>query len=342
MPTSLVIQTSFLGDVILTTPLIAELAKRGPVDVLATPLGASVLANNPAIRNVIKYDKRDTYGAAMQTWRTIRSIRHSPVYDAVYMAQGSFRSALLALLTGSRERVGFFTSHGKALYTRRVEYRADRHHSERLWWLSMTDCADPPEAEQLRVRLYPSDADRENVDGILRRAGLADREFIVLAPGSAWGTKRWPYFPELAERIGAANRIVVIGGKGDCDAAMDIARRVSSAPVIDLCGQLPILASAEIIARARAIVTNDSAAQHLASAMGTPTLTMYGPTVPDFGFGPLAPQRATAGVTGLACRPCDRHGPRRCPLGHWRCMRELGVDEAERLLSSLLLKEVAA
>ena len=342
METSLVIQTSFLGDVILTTPLIAELAKRGPVDVLATPLGASVLANNPSIRSVIKYDKRDTYGAAMQTWRTIRDIRRNPPYDAVYMAQGSFRSALLALLTGSRERVGFFTSHGKALYTRRVEYRTDRHHSERLWWLSMTDCADPPLPEQLRVRLYPSDADREKVDGLLRRAAIADGEFIVLAPGSAWGTKRWPYYAELAERIGADHRIVVIGGKSDCDAATEIARRVSSAPVLDVCGQLSILASAEMIGRARAIVTNDSAPQHLASAMETPTLTIFGPTVPDFGFGPLAPQRATAGVAGLACRPCDRHGPKRCPLGHWRCMRDLSVDEAQRLLSSLLVAEAAA
>ena len=202
MSGSLVIQTSYLGDVILTTPLIAELAKRGPVDVLATPAGAAVLANNPDIRHLIKYDKRDTYGAAVHTWRTIRSIRRKPPYDAVYMAQGSFRSAILALLTGSRERIGFFTSHGKALYTRRVEYRPDRHHAERLWWLSMSDCADPPIPDQLRVRLYPSDDDRAKVDALLRRSDVADGSFIVLAPGSAWGTKRWPYFGDLAERLG--------------------------------------------------------------------------------------------------------------------------------------------
>ncbi|MBA3646227.1 MAG: glycosyltransferase family 9 protein [Gemmatimonadaceae bacterium] len=342
MQTSLIVQTSFLGDIVLTTPLIAELAKRGPVDVLTTQLGATVLANNPAIRSVIKYDKRDTYGAAMQTWRTLKGIRQSPPYSAVYMAQGSFRSALIALLTGSHERVGFFTSHGKALYTRRVEYRAERHHAERLWWLSMTDCADPPLPQQLRVRLYPSDADREKVDGVLRRAGIAAGDFIALAPGSAWGTKRWPYFADLAERIGVDNRIVVVGGKSDSEAATEIARRVSSAPVLDVCGQLEILASAEIIGRARAIVTNDSAPQHLASAMGTPTLTMYGPTVPDFGFGPLAPQRATAGVSDLACRPCHRHGPARCPLGHWKCMRNLSVDEAQRLLTPLLVAPAAA
>lgn len=336
MATSLIIQTSFLGDVVLTTPLIAELAKRGPVDVLTTPTGADVLANNPAIRRLIKYDKRDTYGAAVQTWRSLRSIRQSPPYDSVYMAQGSFRSALLATLTGSHERVGFFTSHGRALYTRRVEYRTDRHHSERLWWLSMTDCADPPTPEQLRVRLYPSDADRSTVDVLLRRAGVADGSFIVLAPGSAWGTKRWPYFSELAVRASQAHPLVVAGSTADRAAAAEIALRVTSSRMLDACGRLPILASAELIGRARAIVTNDSAPQHLASAMGTPTLTLYGPTVPEFGFGPLAPRRATGGVAGLSCRPCHRHGPRRCPLGHWLCMRDLTVDDAERLLGSLL------
>lgn len=342
MATSLVIQTSFLGDVVLTTPLIAELAKRGEVDVLATPAGAAVLANNPSIRRIIKYDKRDTYGAAMQTWRTIRDIRHNPPYDTVYMAQGSFRSAILATLTGTHERVGFSTSHGNALYTRRVEYRPDRHHAERLWWLSMSDCADPPLPEQLRVRLYPSDDDRAKADAILRRNNLEDGGFIALAPGSAWGTKRWPYFADLAARISEKNRIVVIGGRDDRGAAEEIAHSVSSAPVIDATGELPILASAELIGRAKAIVANDSVPQHLASAMGTPTLTIYGPTVPDFGFGPLAPKRATAGVTDLACRPCHRHGPKSCPLGHWRCMRDLPVDEVERLLSSLLVNAAAA
>ena len=342
MGASLVIQTSFLGDVILTTPLIAELAKRGPVDVLATPSGAAVLANNPDIRRLLKYDKRDTYGAALHTWQTIRAIRQRPPYDSVYMAQGSLRSAILAFLTGSKERVGFFTSHGKPLYTRSAEYRPEKHHAERLWSLSMSDCADPPTPEQLRVRLYPSDEDRTKVDSLLRRAGVADGSFIALAPGSAWGTKRWPYYAELAKRLGESNRIVVVGSAADRVVATEIARSVSASPVVDTCGQLSILASAELIGRARAIVTNDSAPQHLASAMGTPTLTLYGPTVPDFGFGPLAPRRATAGVIGLRCRPCDRHGPKRCPLVHWRCMRELSVDEVERMLSSILRNPAAA
>ena len=103
MSGSLVIQTSFLGDVILTTPLIAELASRGPVDVLATPLGATALANNPDIRTVIRYDKRSTYGSALSLWQTIKELRARRPYETAYLAQGSFRSGVLAMLTGARE-----------------------------------------------------------------------------------------------------------------------------------------------------------------------------------------------------------------------------------------------
>jgi heptosyltransferase-2 len=72
--------------------------------------------------------------------------------------------------------------------------------------------------------------------------------------------------------------------------------------------------------------------------VGTPTLTVFGPTVPAFGFGPLAPGSAAAGVPDLACRPCDPHGPRVCPLGHWRCMREQGPDAVAAAARAVLAR----
>jgi heptosyltransferase-2 len=333
---SLVIQTSFLGDVILTTPLIAELSKRGPVDVLVTPLGATALANNPHIRTIIRYDKRATYGSALGTWQTIKEIRARRPYDAAYLAQGSFRSGLLAVMTGARARIGFASSTGRMLYTTQVPYRPDRHHAERLWGLAMSDCADPPSRDQIRPRLYPSDEERRRVDALMRQsADSPDESFVALAPGSAWGTKRWPYYQELASRIAADFRIAVVGSQADSAAAAQIIDAVPAGAAINGVG-LPLLASAELIGRARAIVTNDSAPQHLASAMGTPTLGIYGPTVPEFGFGPLAERHVVAGVENLPCRPCHRHGPQRCPLGHWRCMRELTPEYVSSLLTEVL------
>jgi heptosyltransferase-2 len=332
---SLVIQTSFLGDVILTTPLIAELAKRGPVDVLVTPTGAAALANNPDIRTVIRYDKRGTYGSALGLWQTLREIRARRPYQAAYLAQGSFRSGAIAMMTGAKERIGFASSTGRLLYTTQLPYRPQRHHAERLWSLSMSECADPPTRDQIRPRLYPSDEERSRIDMLLRQSEGADEPFVALAPGSAWGTKRWPYFPALAKRLVDDYRIAIIGSKSDSSLAAEIVEGLPLDRVINGVG-LPLLASAELIGRARTIVTNDSAPQHLASAMGTPTLTIFGPTVPEFGFGPLAERHVVAGHESLSCRPCSRHGPQRCPLGHWRCMRELTPDYVSSLLTEVL------
>jgi heptosyltransferase-2 len=102
---------------------------------------------------------------------------------------------------------------------------------------------------------------------------------------------------------------------------------------------LSLLGSAELIRRATALVTNDSSPQHLASAVGTPTVTIFGPTVPEFGFGPLAPGSRTVGNGSLDCRPCDRHGPRVCPLGHWRCMNEITADEVAHMVRTVIREE---
>ncbi len=349
---SLVVQTSFLGDVVLTTPLIAELAKRGAVDVLTTRPGAEILANNPAIRNILVYDKRGSDRGMSAFLHVAGRVRHtglygSPppsvgrarsqkaIYDAAYMAQGSMRSALLALAAGARHRIGFDTSSGKAFYTERVRYDPTRHHAERLWWLSMSDCADPPLPEQIRPRVYPGDDERRVVDDLLGRTGV-EGPYIVLAPGSAWGTKRWPFYPELAALIAGEFPVVIVGGNGDVEIAEMILAQLAPGRGVSAAGRLSLLASADLIGRAAALVGNDSAPQHLASAMGTPTLTLFGPTTPDFGFGPLAPRSATLGATNLACRPCDRHGPARCPLGHWRCMRELSSRQVYEVLMQLL------
>lgn len=338
---SLVIQTSFLGDMVLTTPLLAELARRGPVDVVATPANAGVLANHPAVREVMRYDKRGADGGLAGFLRLARRLR-ARRYDAAYLAQGSTRSAALAVAAGVPRRVGFATSAGRRLYTERVCYRDDLHHAARLWQLAAGAGDAPAPPSTLRPRLYPGAAERAAVDGLL--AELPDaavaRPLVVLAPGSVWATKRWPYYAELAGRLAATTRVAIIGGGDDAALAAEVASAVGAAPggvaVLDAVGRLSLLGSAELLRRAAAVVTNDSAPLHLASAVDAPTVAIFGPTSPSFGFGPLASRSATVGHTTLACRPCDRHGPRRCPLGHWRCMRELDAALVATQVLSLL------
>jgi heptosyltransferase-2 len=242
----------------------------------------------------------------------------------------------LAVLAGAHERIGFATSPARSMYTKRVPYIENHHHAARLWLLAFPhERRAEPRAERLRPRLFPGAAETAAVDEVLREHGLSG-PFVALAPGSVWATKRWPYYPELAQRLARRVSLVVVGGKDDEAHADAIAAAVPPDRFVSAVGRLSLLASAELIGRARALVSNDSSPTHMASAMGTPTITIFGPTVPDFGFGPLAPRSAVVGHSALDCRPCDRHGPRRCPLGHWRCMRELGVDDVERLLEPLV------
>jgi heptosyltransferase-2 len=332
---SLVIQTSFLGDVVLTTALLAELATRGPVDIVVTPAAAPLLANHPAVRDVIVFDKRGRDAGLGGLWRFGRSLA-AKRYTTAYLAQGSMRSAALARIAGIPRIVGFDTSAGKLLYTSRVRYRKDRHHAERLWRLAVGDAAAEPAPETIRPRLYPGNTERAAVDAFLVKVPRDGAPMLALAPGSIWGTKRWPHYPALAAKLAPLYRIVVSGGPSDAALAAEIAAAAGAERVIDATGKLTLLASAELISRCVAIVTNDSAPQHLASAVGTATLSIFGPTVPAFGFGPLAPKHRTAGNESLSCRPCDSHGPRVCPLGHFKCMRELEVGHIEAEFRALL------
>jgi heptosyltransferase-2 len=351
---SLVIQTSFLGDAVLTTPLIAELAQHGPVDVVVTPASSVLLANNPSIRKLFIYDKRGRDAGAGGLLRLARAIyRHSRTADgdgavsggrSAYLAQGSVRSASLALLAGFRQRVGFDSSPARLLYTSRIPYDRSAHHAERLWRLASRG-KNRPAREMPAPRLYPGEPERAAVDALVGAAD-DDRPLVALAPGSVWGTKRWPYYPELAARIAQRCRLVIVGSSDDSEAAGHIAHAAGAQGVVDATGKLSLLASAELIGRADLLVTNDSSPQHLASAMATPTITIFGPTVPAFGFGPLAPHSTPLGHPSLPCRPCHHHGPPTCPLGHWKCMRELEVEvvegAVERILEEVMRKQKAA
>jgi heptosyltransferase-2 len=316
---------------VLTTPLVAYLAERGPVDVLCTPAAAALLANNPAIREVLIYDKRGA-DRGMRGFAAMASTLRAHRYESAYMAQGSVRSGAVALASGISDRVGFSTSAGRMFYTSRVTPREGMHHAARLLSLGMRQANVA--GVSLQPRLYPGAAERAAVDVVLG-TNAAGEQLVALAPGSVWATKRWPYFRELAQELRDVGRIVVIGGAADRELAAEVIA-ATHGQAIDATGKLSLLASAELIGRSALLVTNDSAPLHLASAMNTPTLAVFGPTVPEFGFGPLADQSTVAGHTGLTCRPCDKHGPQRCPLGHWRCMREIMPDAIAALARGLL------
>jgi len=316
-PATLVIQTAFLGDVVLTTPLLSALAARyGPVDVVTTPVAAGLLETHPAVREVIRYDKRGADAGLAGFWRVASGLR-ARGYDLVVLPHRSWRSAALALSANVPERTGFADAAPAVTYTTRIPRARTGHEVDRLLALAGTASADAPP-----VSLALEPGDYAAADQWLAGRGLA-AGFVALAPGSIWATKRWPYYPELAEALDGP--VVVIGGPDDGQLAETIVGRAPNR-VHSAAGALNLRASAALIARARILVTNDSAPLHLGTAVGTPIVAIFGPTTPAQGFGPRGAGDTALGHPALACRPCSAHGQRVCPLLHHRCMRELSVE----------------
>ena len=178
--------------------------------------------------------------------------------------------------------------------------------------------------ERREPEIFPSAGDREVVGVLLEEAGIAG-EFVALAPGSVWGTKRWPYFAELARALSAEVSLAIVGGPGDRADARAIKNALGNTAVADGTGALTMLQSGELIRRARVLVSNDSAPVHLASAVNTPVVEIYGPTVPQFGFAARPELSRIVEPEPLACRPCSHHGPVVCPLVHHKCMRDTPI-----------------
>ena len=328
--TSLVIQTAFLGDVVLTTPLLEALgARHGPVDVVTTPAAAALLETHPAVRGVIAYDKKGRdrgLGGLLRLARTLRAER----YDWAYLPHRSLRTALLARIARIPRRVGF--DDGWPLFYSDVRPRPKTGHEvDRLLALALP--APPALTGGAMAAPQPtlviSTEDRAATEAFLGAHGV-EAPFVALAPGSIWGSKRWPYYGELAERLAREVAIVVVGGPEDAGLGEEVVRAVAGGGgrwrAVNACGSLTLRQSADVIRRASVLVTNDSAPLHFAQAVDTPTVAIFGSTVPSFGFGPRGPRDRVVGLDGLACRPCSAHGPRTCPLGHHRCMRSLPVE----------------
>jgi heptosyltransferase-2 len=311
--------------------LLAVLAERhGPVDVVAQPGSGSVLEGHPAVRAVIPYDKRGADRGWAGMTRLAGALRKRR-YARAYLADGSWRAATLAVAARIPARTGFAASPAARLYTVKVIRPLHGHETAKLATLAGVAVGEPLPS----VSLGLNDADRSTARVWLAQRGIGG-DFVALAPGSIWGARRWPYYPALAAAL--ERPVVVIGGPADAARAREIA---AAAPerVRSAAGETNPRVAAAIIEQAQALVTNDSAALHLGTAVRTPMVALFGPTTPSFGFGPLGAGHVVLGVGELLCRPCGQPGPAACPLEHHRCLVELEVPAVLDALMSILRDE---
>ncbi len=323
----LIFQTAFLGDVILTLPMIQILKKNFPlaeIDVVTTPKAAKFLSNHPAITNVIQYDKRNTQ-KGLRGIVTLAKMLRQKEYDVAVVPHRSFRTASVIALSGIKDRIGFSNASGKYFYNHIAEYVKSKHESERNYALLSPFGITVTQKEL--PSLYPSSEDINTVNKLLFEHEILQQEkMIAIAPGSVWNTKRWlaERFAELALMLANDGfEILIVGGKEDAELGRAIVESTTHKHIHDATGKLSLLQSAELIGRCRTLVTNDSAPLHIGVAMKTPVVAIFGATVPEFGFAPYGNNDIVVETKGLECRPCTIHGGNTCPIGTFVCMKKI-------------------
>jgi heptosyltransferase-2 len=333
-----IIQTAFIGDAILTIPVARSIRTSWQdafVAFVAIPSTAELLRNHDAVDEIIVYDKRRKDRGLGGFWNIVRALRQKE-FDIAVVPHRSLRSALLAKLCGARKRIGFSTSTGSRLYTDIVTYEKFYHEIDRN--LLLVKALGLPTSHIL-PDLHPSPDDRTAVDEVMNSSSVTS--WVGIAPGSVWNTKRWEEIGFVT--VGRACvkdglKVVLIGGAGDKPLCSRVASAVGSG-VVDLSGGLSLLQSAEVIRRCRVLLTNDSAPLHMATAMGTPVVAVFGPTIPAFGFGPVGLRDVVVETQGLSCRPCSIHGGRKCPIGTFDCMKKITPQQVYEKLISIVRNE---
>jgi heptosyltransferase-2 len=333
----LVVAPNWIGDALLAQPLFARLQRRLPgviIDALAPPWTGPVLARMPEINEVLDAPFAHGELRLKDRWRLGRSLR-ARAYSQVIVLPNSFKSALIPFFADIALRVGYVgeSRYGLLNVVHKLDRAALPLMAERYAQLAEVPgqpVVRPLEAVRLRV-------DEANQLITMARLGVSRQQpVVVFCPGAEFGpSKRWPaeHFAALARRLTEQGRQVwLIGSQKDAPVGAAIAS-LSGGAALNLCGRTDLASAIDLIAAASLVVSNDSGLMHVAAATGRPLIALYGSS--DSAHTPplAAPGQARiVEVNGLECRPCFK---RECPLGHFRCMKEISPEQVLRDIAAI-------
>jgi ADP-heptose:LPS heptosyltransferase len=324
----LVIRLSSIGDIVLTTPLLSALRTGLPeaeIHYLTKPAFASLLRYNTNLDRVL------TLGPSLWTTRQMVAAEN---YDFVIDLHKNFRSLTLIHSLGLRSS----TIDKQNATKRRMLHGNRRNLAVRHIVTRYGEALHPlglslPNSCPLDFPLPPELL--EWGQQTVTKALGEDSQAIGAVIGATHATKRWlpePYADSL-NQIGQS--VVLLGGPSDRDFAAEMLPLLR-VPFLDSVGAHSLLESAALLAACDSVLSHDTGLMHIAAALQKPIVSLWGNTVPEFGFAPWKVPHAVAEVSGLVCRPCSRIGYDACPQGHFRCMRDLSPQAVANAWQTLM------
>lgn len=321
----LVIQTAFIGDVILATSVLESLHASYPqaqIDFLVRKGNESLLKGHPFVGQLYVWNKKE--GKWKSLFNLLGKIRQSN-YDAVFNLQRFASSGILTAFSKAPIKAGFKKNPLSFLFNFKTEHslglKGDQHFLHEVDrnlevikpWLKIA---------VRRPRLYPTPQDEERV------SLLTGCPFITISPASVWETKKTP-FSKWLELIAASQvKVYLLGGPSDRALCEELRTMSNNDLVVNLAGDLTLLQSAALMRHAQMNFVNDSGPLHLCSATNAPVAAVFCSTIPEFGFGPLSDKSVVIQTTkNLECRPCGLHGHKACPQGHFNCGNLISSSE---------------
>lgn len=335
----LVIQTAFLGDVLLTLPVAHHLKKINPAYKVSFLIKKELNQVREIYNGIDEYILIDKSKYLTSIFEVVKKIKNR--FDVVISPHRSARSALISYLSNSRIRISFDRASLNFLYSHLVTYRKELHEIQRNLSLLSYFKNNIDWKEKIKLNLD----DYIYNDKFMSWKTNKDK-IVVIAPGTVWETKRYPeyYFSVVINKlIEDGFRVVLIGSNDDFEIGLKIEKNIKAQNyLLNLIGKLSLKESVSLINLSDLLICNDSAPTHMGVFTNTPVLTIYGSTVPEFGFYPFRNFDRIVQIENLYCKPCGIHGHKECPEKHFKCMIDLKPEIVYQNASEMLNKPMKA
>ena len=317
----LVFGVNWLGDTLFSTPVFRCLKKHftnSTVDCITHPRCKELLLYNPFIRKIIEFDERSIHKSFLKRIKFIKEIKDEQ-YDMVILLHRSFTRAFLCYLAGIKERIGYATTKRKLLLTHKITPPSYSIHRQDYYLKILEEIG--VKIEMRKSELFISDKERLYVQKLFEMLKIKDGKLVAVNVGSNWELKRWPYFAELVNLLVEKEITVFITG---AHKELSFFNRIKDKirykeKVLNLIGKTSLLQLAALYEKMDCVISSDSGPLHIAGAMNTNIIGIYGPTHPKI-TGPRTASNCFIFFEDVGCKvPCYI---KRCPR-HLLCLKTI-------------------